>query len=86
MSGVVRVPDSVLKGAKQVAGIRGCQPGEVIADAWTEYFANHQTEFANDLEEAARLLRTGTLDDLAAFLGRDNEARAEEAAARIRSK
>lgn len=86
MSGVVRVPDNVLNGAKHVAGIRGCQPGEVLADAWAEYFANHQDEFANDLEEAARLLRAGTLDDLAAFLGRGNEARAEEAAARLRSK
>jgi hypothetical protein len=86
MSGVVRVPDSVLNGAKQVAGLRGCQAGDVLAEAWAEYFANHQAEFANDLEEAARLLRTGTLDDLAAFLGRNNEARAEEAAARLRSR
>ena len=86
MSGVVRVPDNVLKGAKQIAGIRGCQPGDVLAEAWAEYFENHQAEFASELEEAARLLRTGTLDDLAEFLGRDNQTRAEEAAARLRSK
>jgi hypothetical protein len=86
MSGVVRVPDSVLTGAKQLAGLRGCQPGDVLADAWSEYLANHRDEFAQDLEEAARLLRTGTLDDLAAFLGRDNQERAKEAAARLRAK
>jgi hypothetical protein len=78
-SSVVRVPDSVLLESKRIAALRGQQAGDLLAVAWREYFANHRDEFAADLEEAARVLRDGTLDDLAALLNRDAEDQAEAA-------
>lgn len=85
MSSVVRVPGTVHNQAKQLAGMRGQQPGEVIAEAWAEYIENHRGEFASDLEEAARVLREGTLDELATFASRNVESRAKAAADALRS-
>lgn len=84
MSSVVRVPDQVHNEAARLAAFRGQQPGHLIAEAWQEYLANHRTEFAADLEEAARLLRNGTLEQLAAFTSRNADARAEAAVAAVR--
>jgi hypothetical protein len=77
MSGVVRVPSHVHLEAKRIAALRGQQPGEALAEAWREYVENHRAEFAADLEEAARLIRAGTLEDLAAFVIRHTRERAE---------
>ena len=85
MTTVVRIPTDIHAEAKHVAALHGKQPGEVLAEAWREYLANHREQFAGDLEEAARLLRNGTLEDLASFASRNAGSRAEAAAARIRS-
>ncbi len=82
MSSVVRLPSEVLAEAKQIAALRGQQPGEVLAAAWREYLTKYREDFAADLEEAARLLRDGTLDDLAGFASRNARARAEAAVER----
>jgi len=82
MSSVVRVPTDVHSEATRIAAFRGQQPGHLIAEAWREYLANHRQECAADLEEAARLMRNGTPDDLAAFTSRTADARAKAAAAR----
>jgi hypothetical protein len=80
-SGVVRVPEHVLLETKRLAVLKGQQPGEMLATAWREYLANHRDEFAADLEETARLLRDGTLDELAAHVSRDADERAAAASA-----
>lgn len=80
MSSVVRVPKDVHAETKRIAALRGVQPGDVIAAAWREYLERHRAELAAELEEAARILRDGTLDDLAAFTSRNVGARAEAAA------
>lgn len=85
MSSVVRVPSHVQIESKRIAAIRGQAPGEVLAEAWSEYFENHRDQFAADLEEAARLLRDGTVDDLAQFASRNVQERATAAARRARS-
>lgn len=79
MSIPMRVPESVHTEAKRIAALQGVQPGEIIARAWREYVQNHRAEFAADLEEAARRLRDGTLDDLAAFASRNVDERAAAA-------
>lgn len=84
-SGVVRVPEQMLLESKRIAALKGQLPGDLLAEAWREYLANHRDEFAADLEEAARLLRDGTSEDLAAFAGRNNETRAVAAAAAARA-
>lgn len=76
MSGVVRVPDDVLREAKRIGELQGAQPGELLAAAWREYFARHREQFARDLEESARLLRDGSLEELASFASRNSKDRA----------
>lgn len=83
---VVRVPTEVHQEASKVAALRGQQAGQLLAEAWAEYFAKNREQFAADLEHAAQLLRNGTLDDLAAFTSRHVDDRAKAAAARARSK
>lgn len=85
MSTVVRIPTSVHLETKRLAAVRGKQAGELLAEAWREYLANHREQFAKDLEEAAKILRQGTHEDLADFANRNVEARAQEAAERVRS-
>lgn len=82
---VIRVPKDVHSEATRVAALRGQQPGQLLADAWREYMARHRGQFASELEEAARLMRNGTAEELTAFANRSNGARAEAAAARIRA-
>lgn len=80
-TGVVRVPESVLQESKRIAALKGVQPGDLLAEAWREYLKNHREGFAADLEEAARLLREGSLDDIARFASRSVDERAAAAAA-----
>lgn len=80
----VRVPTEVHAQATRLAALRGQQPGQLLADAWEEYLVNHREDFATDLEQAARLVRDGTLDDLAGFASRNAPQRAREAAQRLR--
>lgn len=81
----VRVPTDVHAQVNRLAALRGQQPGQLLAKAWEEYLANHREAFAVDLEQAARIVRDGTLDDLAAFTSRNAGERAREAAERLRS-
>jgi hypothetical protein len=83
-SGVVRVPERVLLESKRIAALRGQQPGDMLAAAWREYLETHREEFAAELEESARLLRDGTLEELAAFVSRNADERADAAAAVVR--
>lgn len=84
MTSVVRIPSNVHLESKRIGAIRGQQPGEVLAEAWAEYLENHRDQFAADLEEAARLLRDGTMEDLSVFTNRNVKERAELAARRAR--
>lgn len=79
MSSVVRIPDEIHRETKRIASIRGQQQGDLLAAAWREYLQNNREAFAADLEEAARVLRDGTLEDVAAFASRNVSARAEAA-------
>jgi hypothetical protein len=83
MSAVVRIPEETHEEITRIAAFRGEQPGHLIAEAWREYIANHRGEFAADLEQAARLLRDGTLEELTEFVNRSVPARAKRAAARL---
>lgn len=83
---VVRVPDEMLDEARRIAALRGTQTGAIIAEAWKHYMHSNREQFATDLEHAAKLLRDGTLDQLADFASRDADARGEAAAQRARSR
>ena len=82
---VMRVPEKVNIEAAKLAALQGRAPAELVAEAWTEYIENHRDAFARDLEEAARLMRDGTLDGLVTFASRSNADRAADAAAELAS-
>ncbi len=82
----VRVSDDMHQETRRVAALRGDTPGALLAEAWKEYMLNHKEEFAAELEQAARIVRNGTQQDLVDFANRNNREKAERAAARIRSK
>jgi hypothetical protein len=81
---VVRVPDDVHREATQMAALRGEHVGQLLAEAWRAYVASNRERFAQDLEQAAELIRNGDTAAIAAFAGRHNRRRAELAAAAAR--
>lgn len=82
----MRVPADVHTEATKIAALRGQTPGDLLAEAWKEFFAKHREHFAKDLEEAATIVRRGTTDELTAFVARGAEERAKASAAAIRAK
>jgi uncharacterized protein YuzE len=58
------------------------QTSPPIADALREYAANHPEEFGEDPEEAVRLMRNSTPDELAAIVSRAASAHNAATAAR----
>lgn len=80
---VLRVPATVHNEATEIAALRRAQPGQLVAEAWREYMENHREEFAADLEKTAKLLRDGTMDQLAAFVSRNAADRAAKAVERL---
>jgi hypothetical protein len=85
MSRVLRVPDDVHSEATEIAALRRAQPGELVAQAWREYIENHRDEFAADLEKTAKLLRDGTMENLAQHTSRNAGARAAKAVRRLKA-
>lgn len=62
MSTVVRVPDEMYATARHIAALKGEQPSDVIATAWSLYLEHHRDEIADEIEEAARRLRSGDMN------------------------
>ena len=82
----LRVPRDVHSEATKIAALRGQTPGDLLAEAWKEFFDRHREAFAKDLEEAATIVRRGATDDLTAFVAKGAKERAKESAAAIREK
>ncbi|HMI81283.1 MAG TPA: hypothetical protein VK480_05800 [Solirubrobacterales bacterium] len=76
----VRISKDLSREVAQIAALRGQTSGDLLAKAWKEFLARNKDAFAKDMEEAAKIIRTGTTKDLAAFLSEDVEAHAEVAA------
>lgn len=76
----VRISKDLSSEVAQIAALRGQTSGDLLAKAWKEFLARNKDAFAKDMEEAAKIIRTGTTKDLAAFLSEDVGAHAEAAA------
>lgn len=76
----VRISKELSTEVAQIAALRGQTSGDLLAKAWTEFLARNKDAFAEDMERAAKIIRTGTTDDLAAFLSEDVDVHAEAAA------
>ncbi len=85
-STTIRISTDLHEQTRRMAALRGETPGELLAQAWDEYLANHREDFALELEQAAELVRNGTRDDLVRFVNRNNREKAERASARLRQK
>ena len=77
---VMRVDAEMQAEARHLASLRGTHPADLLAQAWREFLVRHREEFAADLEQVAEILRDGALEDLVAFINRDNAERARDAA------
>lgn len=76
----VRISKELSAEVAQIAALRGQTSGDLLAKAWKEFLARNKEAFAKDMEEAAKIIRTGTTKDLAAFISRDVSTRAKAAA------
>lgn len=63
----IRIPSEIHEQTMRIAALCGEQPGALLAQAWREFLVNHRQDFAADLEEAAQLMRSGSVDELVAF-------------------
>ena len=79
---VVRIDEAVLADVKAVAGIRGKTPGDMLAQAWTEFVSHHRGEISADFDHVADMVRRGDRDGLLEFARQRRSARAEAAAER----
>lgn len=85
MSTTIRIPREIDAPVKAIAAMQGRVAGEVLADAWREYFENHRDEFAREFEQAAELVRAGDTDAMASMMNRFNDQRAAAAAEQART-
>jgi len=76
----VRISKDLSSEVAKIAALRGQTSGDLLAEAWKEFLARNKDAFAKDMEEAAKIIRTGTTNDLAAFISRDVSTRAKAAA------
>jgi hypothetical protein len=76
----VRISKELSNEVAQIAALRGQTSGDLLAKAWSEFLARNKDAFARDMEEAAKIIRTGTTKELATFLSADVAAHAEIAA------
>jgi hypothetical protein len=80
----VRVPDEVLDEVKRIAALTGDTPGNMLAQAWTEFIERHRDELSVQFTEVARMLREGDKNGLASLSKQTRAVRASAAAARVR--
>src|SRR3954471_21776623 len=64
---VIRIPTEIHEQTTRIAALCGEHPGALLAQAWQEYLVNHREDFADDLEQAANLMRSAPIDALVAF-------------------
>lgn len=81
----IRVSAEIQGEISRIAALRGVSSGELLGEAWREFLETHRSELAENLEQAAKILRDGTTQDLADFLSRDVPERAKRAAKAARS-
>lgn len=81
----IRVNEDIQTEVARIAAMRGISSGDLLGQAWREFLDTHKDQLAEDLEQVAGILRDGTTQDLANFLSRDVDRRAQEAAAKARS-
>lgn len=79
---VVRIDEAVLADVKAVAGMHGKTPGDMLAQAWSEFAKRHRAEISADFDRVAELVRRGDREGLLEFTRRTRSARAQAAAER----
>jgi hypothetical protein len=63
----IRIPTDIHEQTMRIAAMCGEQPGALLAQAWREYLVNHRDDFAADLDQAAQLMRSGSVEEIVAF-------------------
>lgn len=79
---VVRIDEAVLADVKAVAGMRGKTPGDMLAQAWSEFTKRNRAAISADFDHVADLVRRGDREGLLEFARQTRSARAHAAAER----
>jgi hypothetical protein len=79
MTVVVRISEEAHESARRIAALQGRSLTDLLDDAWNDYLEKHREDFAAKFEEAAKLLRQGDTEGLAALASESVEARAAAA-------
>ncbi len=79
MSVVTRISEETHESARKIAALQGRSLSDLLDDAWSDYLDKHREQLAATFEEAAKLLREGDTEGLAALASESVEARAAAA-------
>jgi hypothetical protein len=76
------IPAEIRDSVVALADRQGLTPEEVVAQAWSEYFARHREELQEEFERIGKMIRSGDTQALVEYTTSDIEERAERAAKR----
>lgn len=77
----VRIPEDTLRAARQVSGLLGTTPGNLLQKAFQEYVSNHRLEIAEAFDHAKKYVASQDREGLVHLASRGIRQRAKRAAA-----
>jgi len=80
------IPAEIRDSVAALAERQGLTPEEVVAQAWSEYFARHRKELQEEFERVGEMIRSGDADTLVDYATGDIDERAKRAAERRTSR
>jgi hypothetical protein len=76
------IPAEIRDSVVALAERQGLTPEEVVAQAWSEYFARHREELREEFERVGKMIRSGDTQALVEYTTGDIDERATRAAGR----
>lgn len=80
----VRIPEDVYGRVRVIAGVTGTTPGDLLSNAFDEYFENHRADIAHHFELAQKMVFTADVDSILEMTNPARSRRAASAAERLR--
>jgi hypothetical protein len=78
------IPAEIRDSVVTLAERQGVTPEEVVAQAWSEYFARHRQELQGEFDRIGEMIRSGDTEALVDYTASDIDERADRAAGRPR--
>lgn len=80
----VRIPEDIYGRVRMIAGVTGVTPGDLLSNAFDEYFENHREDIAHHFELAQKMVFTADVDSILEMTKPARSRRAASAAERLR--